>query len=62
MSDDICGFCGKSGADKIPYPVRWPNEQDAGTEFVHSECEMEEQERASSQFQGEVRNKFLSAL
>jgi len=43
---DICGFCGLPGADKIPHPIRWPGEQSAGTDFVHAECEDAECRRA----------------
>jgi hypothetical protein len=24
--EDICGLCGKPGADKYKHPVRWPGE------------------------------------
>jgi len=57
--DDICGFCGQNGADKIPHSVRWPNEQSAGTEFVHSECEQAECARASALITGKHRDDFL---
>jgi len=45
--EDICGFCGFPGADKIPHPVRWPGEEPAGTEYVHARCEQEETRRAT---------------
>ena len=46
VEEDICGFCGEPGADKIPHPVRWPGEYSADTELVHAECEQEECRRA----------------
>jgi len=59
LDADICGFCGKPGADKIPHPVRWPDEESAGTEYVHAECEAVECERASSLCHGKARDEFL---
>lgn len=56
---DICGFCGLPGADKIPHPIRWPDENSAGTELVHAECEAAECERASAMCQGKARDEFL---
>lgn len=44
--DDVCGFCGLPGADKIPHPHLWPGERSAGTEYVHADCENEECARA----------------
>lgn len=58
-NDDVCGFCGLPGADKIPAPIRWPQENEAGTEFVHAECEAEECARASALCQGKERELFL---
>lgn len=57
--EDICGFCGKPGADKIPHPVLWPDENRAGTELVHAECEQEECGRASALCRGKEREEFL---
>lgn len=56
---DICGFCGLPGADKIPHPIRWPDENSAGTELVHAECEAAECARASAMCQGKTRDEFL---
>lgn len=56
---DVCGFCGLPGADKIPHPVRWPGENRAGTEFVHSECEQHECQRAHALLSDEQRRAFL---
>lgn len=46
QDEDICGFCGLSGADKVPHPIRWPGENSAGTKFVHAACEDAECQRA----------------
>ncbi len=61
-SEDICGFCGLPGADKIPHPIRWPGEQRAGTELVHAECESEECGRAHAQLSDSQRQDFLRTL
>lgn len=61
-NDDICGFCGQPGADKIPQPVRWPGEDAAGTEFVHAACEDEETRRAHSLLTDQQRAKFMRSL
>lgn len=61
-SEDICGFCGKPGADKVPHPVRWPGEESAGSEFVHAECEEEECRRAHSLLTQKQRDAFLETL
>jgi hypothetical protein len=56
-SEDICGFCGKPGADKIPHPVRWPGEESAGTPYVHASCEDAECKRAHSNLSDRQREK-----
>lgn len=58
-NDDICGLCGLPGADKIPHPVYWPGEQRPDTEYVHSECEEEECQRACDELTEKERNDFL---
>lgn len=58
-ADDICGFCGQPGADKYPHPIRWPDENEAGTELVHAECEQAECARASALITGKRRDDFL---
>ena len=58
-SDDICGLCGQPGADKVPHPVHWPDEEIPDTEFVHAFCEEEECARASALCQGVQRDQFL---
>lgn len=60
--EDICGFCGEAGADKIPHPVRWPGEESAGSELVHAECEDEECRRAHSLLSDKERESFLRTL
>ena len=59
---DVCGFCGQSGADKVPHPVRWPGEESACTEYVHAECENEECQRAHSLLNDRQREQFLRLL
>ena len=60
--EDICGFCGLPGADKIPHPVRWPGEQSARTELVHAHCEHEECGRAHRELTDKQRQDFLRTL
>lgn len=60
--EDICGFCGLPGADKIPHPIRWPGEQSAGTELVHAECEDAECRRAHSLLSDQQRESFLRSI
>ena len=60
--EDICGFCGLPGADKIPHPVTWPGEESAGTRLVHSECENEECRRAHAALSDKEREDFLKQL
>ena len=62
FNEDICGFCGKPGADKIPHPVRWPNEDSAGTEHVHAACEDVECRRAHSLLSDKERENFLRGI
>ena len=60
--ESICGFCGNSGADKIPHPVRWPGEESAGTEYVHALCEQEECARAHAALSDRQRESFLRTV
>lgn len=62
VSEDICGFCGMPGADKIPHPVRWPGEASAETKLVHAECESEECRRAHARLSDLERRSFLSSI
>lgn len=59
---EICGFCGQPGADKIPHPVRWPNEHHPGSELVHAACEAEECRRAHQMLSDKERERFLRNL
>jgi hypothetical protein len=60
--DDICGYCGKPGADKIPCQLRWPGEKDPGTELVHAECEAGESFRAQAELTPVQRENFLNLV
>lgn len=60
--EDICGFCGLPGADKVPHPVRWPGEESAGTELVHTECEDAECLRAFEALTPKERAAFLRTI
>lgn len=60
--DDICGFCGEPGADKIPHPIRWPGERNPESALVHSECEQEESKRAHAMLTQEQREAFLRSI
>ncbi|MGB9154386.1 MAG: hypothetical protein WCD70_15005 [Alphaproteobacteria bacterium] len=57
--EDICGLCGKPGADKMPHPLHWPGEQEPDTDLVHAECEQEECGRAHAELSDEQRRNFL---
>ena len=45
-SSDVCGLCGRGGADVRPMADRWPGQRDPGTPFVHLDCEDREADRA----------------
>ena len=62
QSDDICGFCGLPGADKVPHPMRWPGEESAGTKYVHDECEEAECRRAHDLLTDKQRTAFLRTI
>ena len=62
QNEDICGFCGEPGADKIPHPIRWTGEGSAGTEYVHSGCEHEECRRAHKELSDSQRQAFLRTI
>lgn len=59
---DICGLCGKPGADKIAHPVHWPGELIPDGSIVHAECEAEECKRAHAELSDEERETFLRSL
>lgn len=60
--DDICGLCGKPGADKYAQPVHWPGEQVPDGPLVHAACEDEECKRAHSLLTEKQRDAFLRTL
>ena len=64
--EDICGYCGEKGADKMALwtggGVYWPGEFRPDTELVHQSCEHEEQRRAHRELTQEQRNKFLRSI
>jgi len=60
--NDICGLCGKPGADKIPHPVYWPGEQRPETEYVHAKCEERECKRAHAELSPQERKTFLRTI
>lgn len=59
QSENICGLCGKPGADKIPHPIHWPGERVPDTEYVHADCESEECGRAHAALTDDQRKAFL---
>lgn len=61
-NEDICGFCGEPGADKIPHPVRWPGECSPNSEYVHRHCEELECQRAHSMLSDSQRKQFLKTV
>ena len=56
---DVCCWCGEPGADKIPAPVQWPEQDAATTEYVHSHCEDSEIGRASALCTGKERDDWI---
>lgn len=64
--NDICGYCGESGADKMALwtggGLYWPGEYKPDTELVHQSCEQEETKRAHSELTQEQRNSFLHSI
>lgn len=57
--EDICGLCGKPGANKVPHPIHWPGEEVPDTDLVHDTCEAAECERAHSLLSDKQRRDFL---
>jgi len=60
--EDICGLCGKPGADKFLHPEHWPGEQIPDTKLVHSDCEAEECRRAHAELSPQQRKAFLRTI
>ena len=59
---DICGLCGKPGANKYAHPIHWPGERIPNGSLVHAECEEEECTRAHTALSDEERQAFLQEL
>lgn len=59
---DICGLCGKDGADKYAAPIHWPGEEVPDSELVHAECEANECQRAHSVLSDAQRSNFLKTI
>lgn len=66
MNEDICGYCGKLGADKMALwtggGLYWPGEFVPETEMVHSECEDLETQRAHAALSQKERSRFLRSI
>lgn len=65
-NEDICGLCGKPGADKMALwtggGLYWPGEIRPDSELVHHECEREETERAHAELSDSERRVFLEGI
>jgi hypothetical protein len=59
---DICGLCGKSGADKLAHPIHWPGEQVPDGPLVHEDCENAECSRAHALLSDAERIRFLRSI
>ena len=57
--EDICGLCGKPGANKMAAPVHWPGENAPDTDLVHTQCEEAECRRAHAALTDKQRADFL---
>lgn len=66
VADDICGYCGQPGADKMALwtggGIYWPGEFRPETELVHQECEQAETARAHAALSDEERARFLRSI
>jgi hypothetical protein len=62
IEEDICGLCGKPGADKIAHPIHWPGEQIPDGKYVHSECEDAACKEAHELLTDKQRESFLRNL
>lgn len=58
---DICGLCGKPGADKAPCQYRWPGERLPNTSRVHEHCENAETSRAMLAMTPVERRRYLQS-
>lgn len=65
-NEDICGYCGEPGADKMALwtggGLYWPGEYIPETELVHAECEAEETRRAHTALSQKERDSFLQSI
>lgn len=65
-SDDICGLCGKPGADKMALwtggGIYWPGETVPETEMVHQECEETERAHAAAALTQDQRDAVLAGI
>ncbi len=61
-NEDICGLCGKPGADKYAHPVYWPGEQIPDGPLIHEACEDEECRRAHAALTDRQREAFLRSI
>ena len=57
--EDICGLCGRPGADKFAHPIHWPGERVPGGPLVHEACEDAECRRAHEELTDAERAAFL---
>ena len=60
--EDVCGLCGKPGADKFAHSVHWPGERKSDGLLVHKECEDKECGRAHAVLSDDEREAFLRGL
>ena len=61
-SSDVCGYCGRGGADVRASCLKWPGERDPGTPFVHVTCEDLESDRAMRSLTPSERQQALTAV
>lgn len=60
--EDLCGLCGKPGADKVAHPNYWPGERRPTGPLVHAACEDEECRRAHAELSDAERAAFLRSI
>jgi hypothetical protein len=62
VESDICGLCGKPGADKYAHPMHWPGEQIPDGPLVHAACESDECQRAHLALTPTQRERVLRSI
>lgn len=62
LEEDICGLCGRPGANKVAHPIHWPGELVPDGRYVHDTCEEEECRRAHALLSDAQRADFLTRL